>query len=181
MFTGSVFSLAQLVGYVALIIGVTAFLQKNDRRLTLLVAMVSLAYILHFALLGNWPASGSSVVSCVRNLTALKTRSVVWAAVFIAANIAVGVWWAEGTSQWIPVAASCLATVAVFRMSGIPMRLVLLTCTMLWITNNILSGSIGGTVLECFIATANLTTIIRLARARRKGAALTPQLELNKE
>ena len=169
----SIFSPAQLVGYLALIIGVTAFLQKNDRRLTLLVAMVSLAYIVHFALLGNWTASGSSVVSCVRNLIALKTRAKVWVAVFIATNVAIGVWSAESAAQWIPVAASCLATVAVFRMSGIPMRLVLLTCTMLWVTNNILSGSIGGTVLECFIATANLTTIIRLARARQRAAAGT--------
>ena len=170
MFTGSFLSPAQLVGYVALAIGVTAFLQKNDRRLTLLIAMVSLTYVAHFILLGNWSASGSSVVSCVRNLAALKTRSLGWMVFFIVANVAIGVGSAENAAQWLPVAASCLATVAVFRMSGIPMRLVLLTCTMLWLTNNILCGSVGGTVLECFIATANLTTIVRLAWARRQAA-----------
>lgn len=170
MFTGSFFSPAQLAGYAALAIGVAAFLQKDDRRLTLLVAMVSMMYMLHFSLLGNWPAMGCSVVSCVRNLAALKTRSMVWMVFFIAANVAVGVTAAGDAAGWCPAVASGLATVAVFRMSGIAMRLTLLVCTLLWLTNNILSGSIGGTVLECFIATANLTTIIRMAWAQRQTA-----------
>ena len=170
MFTGSLLSPAQIAGYAALAIGITAFLQKNDRRLTLLVAMVSLMYILHFSLLGNWPAMGCSVVSCVRNLAALKTRSLGWMAFFIAANVAVGATAASDAAGWVPAVASGLATVAVFRMSGIAMRLVLLSCTLLWLVNNILCGSIGGTVLECFIGTANLTTIARLAWARRRAA-----------
>jgi hypothetical protein len=50
------------------------------------------------------------------------------------------------------------------------MRLLLLMCTLLWLANNILSGSIGGTLLECVIATANITTMIRLLRSRSRAA-----------
>jgi hypothetical protein len=46
------------------------------------------------------------------------------------------------------------------------MRLVLLMSTFLWLANNILSGSIGGTALEATIATVNVVTMTRLLIAR---------------
>jgi hypothetical protein len=95
--------------------------------------------------------------------------------VFIAINVAIGVFFAKGAAGWLPVAASCLATVAVFRMRGVVMRFSLLICTLLWLVNNGLSGSIGGTVLEAIIAIVNVTTILRLTvermRLKKAGAA----------
>ena len=163
MVLSSFFTAAQLVGYVALVLGVSAFLQKSDTRLKVLIAAESIAYVVHFILLGNYPASGSALVSCVRNLTSIKSRAAVWIAVFIAINVAIGVIFAKGLTGWLPITASCLATVAIFRMHGVAMRIVLLVCTLLWLVNNALSGSIGGTVLEALIAVVNLSTIIRLS------------------
>jgi hypothetical protein len=53
------------------------------------------------------------------------------------------------------------------------MRLVMLCGTGLWIANNLIVGSIGGTALEVVVALVNLTTIVRLwrqARAARTAA-----------
>lgn len=169
MIAASFITPAQLVGYVALVLGVAAFLQRCDTRLKVLIAAESIAYVVHFILLGNFPASGSALVSCLRNLTSLKSRAPVWITVFIALNVAIGLLFAKGLTGWLPVTASCLATVAVFRLQGIVFRVVLLVCTLLWLVNNILSGSIGGTVLEAIIAAVNLTTIARMALARRAG------------
>ena len=158
----SFFSPAQIFGYVALVFGVAAFLQKRDQRLKALNAAESVAYVAHFLLLGNLPASGSALVATLRNLTSLKFRSSWLIAVFMTLTIAVGVAFTKNTTGWFPVVASSLATVAIFRLSGIAMRMTLLVCTILWLANNILSGSIGGTVLEAIIAVANTTTICRL-------------------
>jgi len=175
MMAGSFFTPAQILGYVALIFGVAAFLQKSDTRLKVLIAAESIAYVVHFILLGNYPASGSAGVSCLRNLTSIKTRAPVWIAVFIAVNVVIGATFAKSVTGWLPVTASCLATVAIFRMRGILMRIVLLACTLLWLVNNGLSGSIGGTVLEAIIAIVNLTTILRLTvermRLKKAGTA----------
>jgi hypothetical protein len=54
-----------------------------------------------------------------------------------------------------------------FLMQGIPMRLTMLCGTGLWIANNVISGSIGGTALEVVIAVVNVTTIRRMARDAR--------------
>ena len=180
MIAGSFFTPAQLLGYLALVLGVAGFLQKSDTRLKVLIAAESIAYVVHFILLGNYPASGSAGVSCLRNLTSLKTRAPVWIAVFLTVNVAIGVTFAKSVMGWLPVTASCLATVAIFRMRGIPMRIVLLVCTLLWLVNNGLSGSIGGTVLESIIAIVNVTTILRLTvdriRSKKTGTPAGPSL-----
>jgi hypothetical protein len=43
--------------------------------------------------------------------------------------------------------------------------------TGLWVANNVWAGSIGGTALELVIAVVNLTTIARMLRQERAGAA----------
>jgi uncharacterized membrane protein len=54
------------------------------------------------------------------------------------------------------------------------MRIVLFVCTLLWLVNNALSLSIGGTVLEAIIAAVNLWTIIRMIIEKRSTDE-TPQ------
>ena len=54
------------------------------------------------------------------------------------------------------------------------MRLLLLVTTLCWLANNILSGSIGGTLLEAIIALVNGATMLRLwrqGRVREDGRA----------
>ncbi|HWQ53519.1 MAG TPA: YgjV family protein [Bryobacteraceae bacterium] len=155
---------AQCVGYLAFFLGVGTFLQKSDRSLKVFNAGACLVYAVHFVMLGNLPASGSALVSSVRSFLALRTRAPWLAGTIIAINLVVGVTFAKSGAGWLPVIASCSATIAIFYMQGIPMRLVLLGCTFLWLINNILSGSIGGTLLETVLAIVNTTTIFRMVR-----------------
>jgi hypothetical protein len=53
---------------------------------------------------------------------------------------------------------------AIFTMRGVPFRCVLLAGTLLWLANNIISGSIGGTLLEVANAVINIWTMIRMVR-----------------
>jgi hypothetical protein len=98
----------------------------------------------------------------VRTFLALKYRSLWLAAVIVGISVAMGAALAKDSAGWLPIIASCAATVAVFMLRGVALRLVLLVCTLLWLVNNVLSGSIGGTVLEVFIAIANTWTIVRM-------------------
>lgn len=166
----SLLSPAQLLGYVALVLGVAGFLQRDDRRLKVLVASESFAYVAHFALLGVPSAATSALVAGVRTLASAWYRSAWLAAASVAATVGLAA--AVGTRGfgWVPVVGSSLGGVAVFTLRGIPMRLVLLVSTGCWLANNLHSGSIGGTVLETIIATASLSTIVRLARERARAA-----------
>jgi hypothetical protein len=159
------FSPAQCVGYVAFVLGVAAFLQKVDRRLKFLLASESLAYTVHFALLGNFSASASALISCFRSFMSLRTRSPWLAGLIIGAYAVAGITFARSGAGWLPVIGSAIATLAMFFMRGIPMRLVLLASTLMWLANNILSRSIGGTMLESAIAIINISTMIRIFRS----------------
>ncbi|MGQ3053951.1 MAG: YgjV family protein [Roseateles sp.] len=161
------FSPAQLFGYAAFVLGVGCFLQTDDRRFKWFMTGECIAYIAHFALLGNPTAVASSSLSMLRSLLSLYTRSAWVAVLIVAANIGFGLGIAEKPSDWLPLTASCLGTIALFTLQGIPMRLLMLCGTGLWIANNLIVGSIGGTALEIVIAAINLVTITRMARARQ--------------
>ena len=160
---------AQWVGYLAFVLGVGCFLQTNDRRFKWFMTGECIAYIVHFALLGNPTAVASAALSTLRSLLSLRTRSA-WVAVgVVTANLAFGLAIARQPSDWLPLGASCLGTLALFLLQGIPMRLLMLCGTGLWIANNLIAGSIGGTALEVVVAAVNLATIARLAREGRRA------------
>ena len=156
---------AQVVGYFAFVLGIAAFLQKSDGRLKLYNASQGLIYSLHFVLLGNFAASASALVSSARSFLALRFRSLILAAATVAVHLGVGAAFARSPAAWLPVVGSCCATVAIFTLDGIPLRSVLLLSTMMWLANNILSRSIGGTALELGVASANISTMLRMSRS----------------
>ena len=71
----------------------------------------------------------------------------------------------------LPIAASCIGTSALFLLSGLRMRLLMLCGTLRWLVNNLLGGSIGGSLLEACLAVPKLWTISRLALAQASGRA----------
>ncbi|MCC2958346.1 YgjV family protein [Massilia sp. IC2-477] len=158
------FSPAQCVGYAAFVLGVASFAQKDDRRFKLFMAAECLAYIIHFTLLGRPTAVASSTMSLLRSVLALYTRSK-WVAFFVVmANLGLGWHFATRPSDWLPLGASCIGTLALFLMEGVRMRFAMLCGTVLWIVNNVIAGSVGGTALELVIACVNLVTIRRMLR-----------------
>lgn len=166
----SIFSPAQLFGYLVFAIGVLAFLQKKDTKLKYLLSIESAFYMIHFFLLGNMSACASAAISSVRTFLSLRFHSRILVVFFIALNIGISAMVVQSWIGWLPVIGSCTATIAVFLMTGIPMRATLLSATFFWLANNILSGSIGGTALETMIAIANFSTIVRMVRGRRNAA-----------
>jgi hypothetical protein len=159
-----ILSPAQLVGYLAFFLGVIAFLQKADRRLKQFSASQSLIYSVHFLMLGNLPACAASFLSSTRSALALRYRSLMLGAVMVALNLAAGAVFVRTPAGWFPVIGSCIAAAAMFTVSGVPLRCALFCSTLLWLTNNIISGSIGGTMLEIAIAAINSSTIVRMLR-----------------
>jgi hypothetical protein len=168
------FSPAQIVGYIALALGITAFLQRSDRRWKLFNATQGVFYALHFVLLGNLPASASCLISSSRSFLALRYRSLWLGAAFVVLNLGMGAALARDAAGWLPVIGSCIATVAIFTMRGVPFRSVLLASTLLWLTNNIITGSVGGTVLEVANAVVNISTMIRMLRSSTRAPAPLP-------
>lgn len=165
--TSDVFSLAQLLGYAAFVLGVLCFAQTDDRRFKLFMAAECAAYIGHFALLGQPTAMASTTVSLLRSLASIKARTPAVGLFFIALSAGLGVWLMKGWLSLLPIIASCIGTFSLFFLHGLRMRALMLVGTVLWLVNNLLVGSIGGTLLEGVLMVTNVRTCWVLWRGAR--------------
>lgn len=168
----SAFSSAQLVGYAAFVLGILSFLQRDDKRFKILLSFQGFVYAIHFHMLLNDAACASNLVSVVRNLVTLRTKSKVVAALLLALVFVLALFTVKSPAGFLPVGAAVVAIYAMFSLDGIKMRLALLLCTVFWLANNILSHSIGGIMLETVIGMTNIFTMVRMYLAAPKAVAV---------
>lgn len=171
MFDSNIILIAQALGFVSYALGVLCFYQKNDQTLKIIMLMMNINNTLHFALLGAPTASLGSVLSVLRTGLSLYTSSKTVAFAFIAVSIGLGVWLADTWLDMFPIAGTCIGTYALFCLTGIRMRLAFICGALCWLTNNILVGSIGGTLLEVTLLIVNANTIRRLYFGRKREIA----------
>ncbi len=156
--------LAQALGFLSFGLGISTFYQKNDRHLKILMLVFNLNHLLHFLLLGSMLSALSALLSALRTTTSIFTSSKWVAAIFILIGIVSGLGMAEHWWELWPIVGTVIGTYSLFVLSGIRMRLGFLAGATCWLINNILVGSIGGTLLEMTVIIINLITIYRLYR-----------------
>ncbi len=165
------FSPAQGFGYLAFGMGMACFAQTDDKRFKVFMALECLAYVVHFALLGQPTAVASSLVSLARSVAAMRFRQPRVGVFFILLSLVLGLWLQQSWASMLPILASCIGTFALFFLQGLRMRLLMLLGTGLWLCNNLIVGSVGGSLLEATLLLTNSWTIWRLWRARPEGHA----------
>lgn len=156
--------LAQALGFLSFGLGISTFYQKNDRHLKILMLVFNLNHLLHFLLLGSMVSALSALLSALRTTTSIFTSSKWVAAIFILIGIVSGLGMAEHWWELWPIVGTVIGTYSLFVLSGIRMRIGFLAGATCWLINNILVGSIGGTLLEMTVIIMNLITIYRLYR-----------------
>lgn len=158
--------LAQAIGLLGFGVSITAMLQKNDRRMKLLLALMASILALHFWLLGAVTAAWMVTIGASRFALSLHPKAKKFTLPYLLAYALLGT---ITYSEWVdllPIASGIIATYSVFYLSAIRMRAFLLTGSCLWLIHNIVQGSIGGVLMEIAFISANCFTIKRL-RAER--------------
>lgn len=166
------FSLAQAFGLVSFALGLSTFYQKDDRRLKIVMLILNLNHLVHYVLMGSAVSALSALLSALRTATAIYISSAWVAVVFIVVSVSLGVSLADSVSDLWPILGTVIGTYSVFMLKGITMRLAFLAGASCWLVNNILIGSIGGTLLELSVITINLVTIIRLLRDQKRSLTI---------
>lgn len=156
--------IAQAFGFLSLILGISTFYQRDDRRLKMVMLIFNLNHLLHYFLLGSIVSAFSALLSVFRTALSIKSSSKVVAFIFIGITVVTGMSLADELWQLWPVLGSAIGTYTLFVLKGIKMRIGFLLGGCCWLTNNILVGSIGGTLLEMTAITMNLITIYRLTK-----------------
>lgn len=155
-------SAPQIVGYFAFLFGVMALFQTKDIHLKTLLIVHSVLYAAHFFLLGELAAVCGCVIAIFRISLSIFTRSWLVVALLICASLLCAPFAGQYWYAILPILASCILTIGLFRFSGVPMRLFILAGSMLWLIHNIAAGSIGGTALEALMLASNMVAIMRI-------------------
>lgn len=161
--------LAQALGFVSFGLGISTFYQKNDRRLKIIMLIFNLNHLLHFILLGSAVSAFSAALSAMRTASSIYTSSKYVAVIFLLAGVGLGLYIADHWWDLWPVVGTMIGTFAIFMLRGIQMRIAFLVGACCWLTNNILVGSIGGTLLELTVITVNSLTIFRMLREQNRA------------
>ncbi|MFB9869008.1 YgjV family protein [Vreelandella sulfidaeris] len=159
----------QFFGLVALVLCVVAFSSKQDDRLLALLISANVAFALQFVFFESWTAAVLTVLVIARIVLARRYlgSKTVMTVVLLASALAAALTW-RSCVDVLPLIAMVLGTVGMFMLRGIAMRVFLGMAAVAWMLNNLLIGTIGGTIAEGLIVITNIVTIIRLVRARRK-------------
>jgi hypothetical protein len=163
--------LGQVVGFVSFGLGVSTFYQKNDRRLKIIMLIFSMNHLLHYLLLGSMVSALSAALSAIRTASSICTSSKYIAFFFAAIGFGFGIYIAEHWWDLWPIIGTMIGTFAVFLLEGIRMRIAFLMGAICWLINNILVGSIGGTLLESTLICVNSFTIFRLFYDQKRDMA----------
>lgn len=162
---------AQTVGLVALLIGATAFGQKDDRKLKINLTVFNIFMGFHFMLLGVWTGAWTAWLSSVRTYLSSRTRHL-WVMFFFLVLVWVlGLPNVEEPAHLLPLVGTTLGTWALFRESGLRMRVLMFAGSICWVTHNFWVGSIGGTVIESLFMVINIRTMLLLIRQPRVPAS----------
>ena len=167
--------LGQLAGLVALAFCIAGFANKNDDRLMVLLISANVAFALMFAFFESWTASALTVLVILRITLARKYQGN-WQIMLAMLAVNLVVAWAtwKSITDVFPLAAAVFGTVGMFMLRGIPLRIVLGFAALAWMLNNIVIGSVGGTLAEGMVLVTNIITIIRLYRLQKKYPDFNP-------
>ncbi|MRS89836.1 YgjV family protein [Enterobacteriaceae bacterium RIT714] len=161
--------LAQGVGVIAFLVGITTFINRDERKFKKQLSAYSAIIGLHFFLMGAFPAGSSAMLNAVRTLITLRTRSLWVMTLFIVLTAGLGLAKFHHPVELLPVAGTLVSTWALFRCKGLTMRCVLWCSTGCWVIHNFWLGSIGGTLIEGSFLIMNGLNIVRFWRMQRRG------------
>ncbi|MCY9837187.1 YgjV family protein [Aeromonas media] len=167
--------LAQLLGLLACAIGVTAFLQRQDRKLRLHLTLNGVLLTAHFMLLGATAAAINCLLCAVRTWVSGYYRGLGVMLFFLGLTWLLVMPRIAHPIQLLTLLGTTLSTYALFRLEGMALRLCMLSSTVCWLVHNIWAGSWGGILLEGSFFIVNGHLILGLYRARRQARCVSTQ------
>jgi len=165
----SAYWLAQGVGVLAFLIGITTFINRDEKRFKLQLSLYSAIIGVHFFLMGALPAGMSAELNAVRTIISMYTRKLWVMGVFIALTLFFGLVKLHHPVELLPIVGTVASTWALFRYQGLKVRCIMWCSTACWVTHNLWLGSIGGTLIEGSFLIMNALNIIRFRRMQKRG------------
>lgn len=159
---------AQIVGGLAFLVGVLAFLQKDDIKFRYYLVAFCVVIGIHFAMMGAIAGAVGVLINGLRTYVTIHRRTPVIMYTFMILLFAMTLPYMEHPIELLAILGSTVGTWALFKTQGIKMRALVLFNSVCWFTHNLWIGSIGGSLIEGTFIITNILTIYRLYKDTQK-------------
>ncbi len=168
-----VFSITQIVGYVAYVLTVITFWQKNDKRLLLINAASAATWVLHYGLLGAWAGAATEALVTIRSILSVYMIDIrhkhLAAGLFILGFIVIGVITYAHWYDLFVIIACILGTISMVYWKNIQMRWGILASLLCWLLYTLGVGSVGGVLSSITIIMTQIATLHRMYRDKMRS------------
>lgn len=175
----------QIIGFIALILGVASYQFKLRTKILLTQGAANFLWAIHFYLIGAFTGSALNFVALGRNYTFVKYRNKfpgpILPSLFIVIFVAAVIFSWQGYLSLLPLGGMILGTLAFWHKNPTIIRLLSLFCSPMWFVYNLLSGSYPGIIIEMFIFSSILIAIIRYDILKKSEKSFLPAKKLNKK
>lgn len=159
----------QGMGILACLIGLTVFIQRDDKKLKFRLIIYTATMGLHFFLLGATPAGISASLNSIRTLVSIYSRKSVLMYLFISLTLILTLPNIVHWMEFLPIIGTIMSTVAFFKFTRLRLRVTMWLSTVCWVIYNFWIGSVGGTLIEASFLLINGIAIYRFTVMMKKG------------
>ena len=160
--------LVQGIGLVASALVILSFTQKSDKRFKILIALGASVFTLHFFLLGAYAGAVVGAINASRTITSMKYHnSNKVLGFFIVLYVLAAIYFFKDVIDLLPIFSGAVSTIALFKLSGIKLRVAYLVTESGWLAYTIIIKSLGGLITNVFVISTNVLTIYRLLKDKR--------------
>lgn len=153
--------LAQIIGVIGFIIGITGYFCERDRHMKIFLGVSISMISTSFFIMGAYTGAVLSGISAVRFFIAVNNKSKILTIPFMVFYIISGYFTYSEFIDIFPILASLFGTYALFNLKRIRLRVGIIFAAMLWLCYDFSIGSIGACMLDISTITANIIFIIK--------------------
>lgn len=166
---------AQAAGYAAMALTILSFQFRKHRWIMAFMTASSVFWILHYVMLGLYPAAAINTMNMFRNyIYGLREKKgidskLIPAFFVVVAAVSVFATW-ENVWSVLPLMASVIATIANWQTQTTKLKLLSCPRYGLWLAYDIINGSQAGVINDAFTIGSIVFSLVRERKMRKKEA-----------
>lgn len=176
--------IAQIIGIVAMVVALSSFQQRTQKRIVLFQFVSSILFSIHFFMIGAITGSILNAIGMVRAAIFARRDTRRWAAhpvwIYIFTAVFLGVYALQFTLlgmsptfrnfllESLPVIGMVATTVAFRLKKASHVRAVSLISSPMWLIYNLFNSSLGGALTEIFTLISIFIGMLRLDLRRKR-------------
>lgn len=158
--------MVQGIGVIGLFFAIISFQRNNNKSILGYQIMASMAFMIHFILLGAYTRAAMNLLGAGRNYVFYHREKLwackkLWLYIFISLYIMVGLLTWNSNYSILPTIAMILSSVGLWIENSTYTRLIVFPSSPCWLIYNFHTASVAGMLTETFILLSLIIGIVR--------------------